>query len=90
MKCTVLASRTRDFTYLYLREGFAFEDLPDALQQIFGEHREVMELELTPDRELAQVNVTTVLADLEREGFFLQLPPEDDPSGWLDLPPKRG
>ena len=41
-------------------------------------------LVLTPERQLARVNVLDVLAQIERVGFFLQLPPppiERAPSG---------
>ena len=88
MKCTIYRSSLRDYTYLYLREDFAFEDLPGPLRGVFGEPEEVMALELGPDRELAQEDIHQVLANLDSRGFHLQMPPKEDPSGWLDLPAK--
>jgi uncharacterized protein YcgL (UPF0745 family) len=87
-RCVVLRSRRRPYTYLYLGEGFDFGKLPAQLRQAFGEPEPVMELELTPTRTLAQENPEQVLANLAERGWHLQLPPEEDPSGWLDLPKK--
>jgi uncharacterized protein YcgL (UPF0745 family) len=33
---------------------------------------------LSPDRELARVDVIRVLAEVEEKGFFLQMPPRQD------------
>jgi uncharacterized protein YcgL (UPF0745 family) len=76
MHCRIYTSEKKPETYLYLAEEFAIEDLPEELQQIFGEPRFVMGLMLSTQRELAQVNVVTVLAELESKGYFLQLPPK--------------
>lgn len=88
MKCSVVRSSQKDYTYLYLREGQEWSDLPDTLTRIFGEPEFVLELELTPERTLANEDVIQVMANLEEQGYHLQLPPETDPSGWLDLPEK--
>ncbi|KAA9129796.1 YcgL domain-containing protein [Marinihelvus fidelis] len=86
MKCTVFKSTRRDYTYLYLRDDLELEDIPEELRQLLGDTAEIMTLELSADRPLAQENVESVIANLETEGYHLQLPPKDDPSGWLDLP----
>jgi len=36
MKCSVIRSSLKDYTYIYLREGYEFDELPDALKQAFG------------------------------------------------------
>lgn len=61
------------------------EDIPAELLGMLGETAPVMTLDLSPDRPLAQENVVKVIANLESEGYHLQLPPKEDPSGWLDL-----
>jgi uncharacterized protein YcgL (UPF0745 family) len=38
-----------------------------------------MELELHSDRTLAREDVTTVMANLQSQGFHLQMPPEIHP-----------
>jgi len=87
MLCTVLRSSLRDYTYLYLREDLPFEELPATLRGLFGAPEVVMELELHEQRSLAQEDVRQVMANLADQGYHLQLPPKEDASGWLDLPP---
>ncbi len=90
MKCTVYRSSNKDFTYIYLKDGCSFEDLPASLQKIFGDPSEVMALELTPERKLSYEDVNQVIKNLSDEGFHLQLPPKQDPSGLLDLRAEPG
>jgi uncharacterized protein YcgL (UPF0745 family) len=89
MKCTVIRSSLKDFTYIYLSEETQFEDLPNSLQQVFGEPEFVMTLVLTPDRKLAYEDAEKVIQNLQEKGFHLQMPPTDDPTGLLDLPDKK-
>lgn len=89
IECLVYRSATRAYTYLYVQADLAWEDLPEALAAQFKDAEKVMELTLTPDRTLAKENVEQVIANLKDPGYHLQLPPEDDPSGWLDLPEKK-
>lgn len=86
MKCTVYRSRRRDFTYLFLPTGAALEDLPADLRDLFSAATPVLQLELSEQRELAQGDAVRVMENIRRDGYHLQLPPTEDPSGWLDLP----
>lgn len=86
MKCTVYRSANQEFTYIYLKDGLTFDDLPDDLRNIFGEPFVVMPLQLSPDRKLAYENVNTVMKNLDEQGYHLQMPPKEDASGVLDLP----
>ena len=74
--CKVYRSDRKIDTYLYLAADKKFGDLPEALRQTFGEPAFVMDLLLTPERQLARVDVGRVLQDLEEQGFSLQLPPK--------------
>jgi len=85
MKCTVFRSSKKDFTYIYLLEGHDFEDLPVSLRKVFGEPELVMKLKLTPDRKLAYEDVKQVMKNLEDQGYHLQLPPQEDATGLLEL-----
>ena len=85
MKCTIYRAHAKDYTYLYLRADFPFDDLPEPLLQAFLPADEVMELEIGPERSLANADVTRVRAQLASEGYYVQLPPNEDPSGWLEL-----
>ena len=89
MKCSVVRSNLKDYTYIYLLEGEDFDDLPDSLKSAFGEPEFVMDLELTPQRKLANEDINQVMENLADKGYHLQLPPQEDESGWLDLPEKK-
>jgi len=89
MQCSVFRSNLKDFTYIYLIEGYEFDDLPESLRKVFGEPQLVMELELNTQRKLAYEDVKQVMANLAEHGYHLQLPPTDDETGWLDLPAKK-
>ena len=89
MKCSVFRSSLKDFTYIYLRTGHDYDDLPGSLREVFGKPGLVMNLELTPERKLAYADITQVMKNLEEQGFHLQLPPQKDTTGLLELPDKK-
>ena len=89
MKCSVVRSSLKDFTYIYLLAGHDFDDLPVVLKRVFGEPEFVMDLELTPDRELAYEDVKQVMQNLTEQGYHLQMPPQEDATGLLQLPDKK-
>ena len=62
--------------YLYLTKEDDFDSVPDALLKRFGQPVQVMELELHTDRPLAREDVTKVMANLQQQGFHLQMPPK--------------
>jgi len=89
MKCSVLRSSLKDFTYIYLLAGHDYDDLPVALTRVFGEPEFVMDLKLTPDRKLAYEDVNQVMKNLAEQGYHLQMPPQEDATGLLQLPDKK-
>jgi uncharacterized protein YcgL (UPF0745 family) len=89
MKCSVLRSSKKDYTYVYLLEGNDFEDLPIALKNVFGEPEFVMDLELSAARKLAYEDVSEVMQNLQKQGYHLQMPPQEDATGLLQLPEKN-
>lgn len=86
MKCSVVRSSLKDYTYIYLRAGHDFEDLPKELMEAFGAPEFVMNLELTAQRKLAYADTGQVMKKLAEQGYYLQLPPKEDATGLLDLP----
>lgn len=74
--CLVYRSEKKAETYLYLPVGLKFSDLPEGLQQTFGEPALVMRLDIIADMKLAQANPVQVLNAIEGQGYFLQLPPK--------------
>lgn len=65
MRCFVHKSLRRADTYVYLRQPDGSDALPAALRDALMPMRQVLELELTPTRRLAQVDATRVI-----EGSF--------------------
>ena len=89
MKCSVVRSPLKDFTYIYLLDGYDFDDLPVSLKKVFGEPEFVMNLELAPDRKLAYEDVKQVMQSLAEQGYHLQMPPQEDATGLLQLPDRK-
>ena len=89
MKCSVVRSSMKDFTYIYLLDGQDFEDLPVSLKKVFGEPEFVMNLKLSPARKLAYEDVHEVMNNLSEKGYHLQMPPQEDTTGLLQLPEKK-
>lgn len=89
MKCSVLRSSKKDYTYVYLLDGHDFDDLPIALKNVFGEPEFVMNLELSAARKLAYEDVSEVMQNLDKQGYHLQMPPQEDTTGLLQLPEKK-
>ncbi|AHI27773.1 YcgL domain-containing protein [Marinobacter similis] len=71
------SSKKRD-TYLFVRRGLDWNELPESLRTVFGQPVHSMDLILTPSRKLARTTGKQVLAALEEKDFFLQMPEEQD------------
>ncbi len=63
--------------YLYVDISRGLQDVPAELLARFGEPTEVMTIHLTPDRKLASADTPTVLANIAKQGFYLQMPPTE-------------
>ncbi len=75
--------------YLYLPKKKAFEEIPEALQEIFGRPVLVMDMLLTPEKKLAMADAKKVLSELAEKGFYLQMPPPKE-DYMLDLHRDKG
>ncbi len=75
--CEVFRSSRKAEMYLYVDRARGLEDVPEALLQQFGEPVSVLLLLLEPGRKLARADAGDVLAGIERQGFYLQMPPPD-------------
>lgn len=75
MKCTVLRSRRHDELYVFVPEDTEVEALPDSLRRLTGPLEQAMQLELTPDRTLARSDARAILAGLQDQGYYVQMPP---------------
>lgn len=73
--CQVFKSSRNQEMYLYVEKARGVQDIPDDLMVRFGEPLPVMLLLLTADHKLARADAAEVLANIERQGFYLQMPP---------------
>ena len=77
--CWIYKSIRKQEMYLYLSAEDAFDVLPDELLSSFGTPVFVLCMELTANRKLARVETGKVIAALQQDGYFLQLPPDLKP-----------
>lgn len=75
---SVWRSRRHDGLYLYVDRGEGLERVPPALRERLGAVELALELVLTPERKLASADAREVLARIEAQGYYLQLPPAQD------------
>jgi len=77
--CWIYKSSRKEEMYLYLAEEDGYEELPDLLKSNFGRAIFVMQLQLSPERPLARVEVGKVIDALREQGYYLQMPPKLEP-----------
>jgi uncharacterized protein YcgL (UPF0745 family) len=75
MQAYVYKSLRKPDTYVYLRKRDDFMVMPDPVRLRLGELAFVLEVALTPERRLAQVDAEVVRTNLALHGFHLQFPP---------------
>lgn len=73
--CQVFRSSRKQEMYLYVDKVRGLVDVPDTLLAQFGEPVPVMLLRLTPEQRLARADAALVLASIDAQGFYLQMPP---------------
>ena len=82
MQCAIYKSRKKQDTYLYLTAKDDFSRIPEPLLKLIGEPIHVMDLDLSPERKLAQEDTAEVLRNLDERGWHLQMPRQD---AWLGI-----
>ena len=80
MLCTIYKSLKKQDTYLYVAAKDDFSRVPASLLRLLGQPVHVMDLELSPERKLAQENVVEVMKNLQERGWHLQMPKREE---WL-------
>lgn len=75
MQCTVYKSLRQFDYFLFVRTSDEFSRVPEGLRRLLGGLDKVMDLELHPQRRLAQADVVEVMRQIESQGYFLQMPP---------------
>jgi uncharacterized protein len=71
----VYRSSRKPEMYLYVDAKEDLHRVPQALLTRFGKPVEALSLLLTADRVLARADAARVLADIDAQGFYLQMPP---------------
>ncbi len=75
MYCVIYRSSIHDQTYLYVEKQNDFSRVPDDLLRRFGSPRFTMMLSLSSLKKLANADIEKVKISLQKQGFYLQLPP---------------
>ena len=76
--CSIYKSLRKNGMYLYVDKRDALARVPEGLLAAFGTPQLAFELVLTPERQLAREDIAKVLANLETQGYHLQMPPAED------------
>ncbi len=73
--CDIYASNFKNEMYLYVARQDGVERVPEELLVRLGELRLVTTVLLKPGLKLARVDVFDVMSSLDRQGYYLQMPP---------------
>jgi uncharacterized protein YcgL (UPF0745 family) len=74
--CNVYKSAKTANLYLYVARDVGLVRVPEALLEKFGEPELALTIDLHPTRTLAREDPIKVIAAIEENGFYLQLPPQ--------------
>ena len=77
VECDVYKSLKKEGYYLYVKTGEGLEAVPIELMNQFGDGELTLTFTLSKGRTLAKEDAAAVLANLELQGYHLQLPPAD-------------
>ncbi|MCP4324122.1 MAG: YcgL domain-containing protein [Psychromonas sp.] len=75
MLCAVYKSFRKSQTYLFIAKRDDFEPVPDPLLTQFGPPQLVSLMNIKADSKLAMTDANTVIQAIEKDGYYLQLPP---------------
>ncbi|MFT0212070.1 YcgL domain-containing protein [Pseudomonas sp. F1_0610] len=76
--CSIYESKKKLGMYLYVRKADALNKVPAALLELFGTPKHCFDFVLTPERKLAKEDIALVLENLNKQGFHLQMPPQEE------------
>lgn len=76
--CQVFASAKKTGAYLYVEKKQGLSNVPKPLLALLGDCRPVMVLLLQKDKKLAFAEACDVLLAIKEQGFYLQMPAQQD------------
>ena len=77
IQCDIYKGDKKEEMYLYVPSETGLKQVPEQLLATFGELQLVMSLVLDHTKKLARAEVATVIAEIESQGFYLQMPPSE-------------
>ncbi|MCL1039105.1 YcgL domain-containing protein [Shewanella submarina] len=75
MLCAVYKSSRKADTYLFVNKRDCFDDVPEALMEMFGAPQLVMVFPIAQREHLGLADINRVRTELADKGYYLQLPP---------------
>lgn len=76
--CDVYKSSREQGLYLFVLREKGLDDVPETLLQKFGKPALVTSFILTAERRLARCSGEQVIEAIDKQGFYLQMPPRAD------------
>ncbi len=73
MQCFIYRCNLKPDMYIYLAEEDNFENVPREIYDTLGIVEFSMELDITPETKLAREDTRTVLSNLKKHDFHIQL-----------------
>jgi uncharacterized protein len=78
MLCAIYKSSKKDQTYLFIAKRDDFSSVPEPLMTSFGKPELSMMIQLKADTRLAVSDPQKIMAALQNQGYYLQLPPPQE------------
>lgn len=78
MLCAIYRSKKKPGSYLYIAKRDDFSSVPNGLLEHFGKPELVMMFNLLGEKTLHQADKREVLDSINQQGFYLQMPKQDD------------
>lgn len=78
MLCAIYKSKKKPGSYLYIAKREDFSQVPEVLLSHFGKLELVMMFNLLGSKPLHNVDCNEVLEKIKQQGFYLQIPQQND------------
>ena len=76
--CSIYKSPRKNEMYLYVLKADALKRVPEGLLAVFGPPAHAFDLVLSPELKLSLEDIATVLENLDKQGYHLQMPPPEE------------
>ncbi|MGQ0286770.1 YcgL domain-containing protein [Pasteurellaceae bacterium 22721_9_1] len=78
MLCAIYKSKKKEGMYLYVAKRDQFDMVPQVLRELFGTPIFVMLFNLKGQKALRQADNEEVMQKIEQQGFYLQMPQQEE------------